>query len=406
MDGGSVALDIHDVSVYPDTADAQLGFVIYPAMTEAAVNTYIDTLLAEGKCALDAKNRPEGSSIIDLSQKSTWKDYKNSYEVYGTGMFNILFTRCKPVGADASVSFTIDAAFVNPGPNYLSAGDMPLPTIYTVMTVAFAAALVVWLRYLRANKQQTTRVHHLMTALLLVKVRPPQSFPPPPLQKLTLPPPTHPPHTLTLPQTLDVMFEAAMYYYIASTGHNSAWNSMFYIFSFVKGGLMAVVTLLVGAGWSILKVRCWRPWGRGDETRRNPVYNPLPPSPLLPPPTLTPWQPFVSDREKKILIVALVLQLLTNTAIVMTDELAPGSIAFLAWADVLHIAGACATPRRAALWRFVSAHPPPPTHTQTHNLPQTSSPPQPSFCPFIGPSVHCSRRRAAAATATARPRRR
>lgn len=133
---------------------------------------------------------------------------------------------------------------------------------------------------------------------------------------------------------IDVLFECAMYAYIAKEGHNSAWNacvcarrritgprtrsrprppahappaalprprSMFYIFSFFKGGLMAVITLLIGTGWAVLK-------------------------------------PFLSDREKKILIVALVLQLLTNTAIVMTDELAPGSISFLAWVDVLHIA--------------------------------------------------------------------
>ena len=47
----------------------------------------------------------------------------------------------------------------------------------------------------------------------------------------------------------------------------------------------------------------------------------------------------MNDREKKILYVALVLQILTNMAIVMTDELAPGSITFLAWSDVLHLAG-------------------------------------------------------------------
>lgn len=226
-DGGSVELDVHDVSVYPETDDAKIGFVIYPAMTEAAVNEHIDALLAKGQCALDEP--PAGSSVIDLSKKSTWKDYRNSYEVFGTGMFDVMFMRCNPSGVDATVTFTMEAAFVNPGPNYLSVGDMPLPIIYTIMSVAFAAALVLWFRHLRANKAETTRVHHLMTALLLAK-------------------------------TLDVVFEAAMYYYIASTGHNSAWNSMFYFFSFVKGGLMAVVTLLVGAGWSILKVRGqWTP---------------------------------------------------------------------------------------------------------------------------------------------------
>lgn len=50
------------------------------------------------------------------------------------------------------------------------------------------------------------------------------------------------------------MFESIMYHYIAVTGHTTAWNVMFYIFSFVKGVLMAIVALLVGSGWSILKV--------------------------------------------------------------------------------------------------------------------------------------------------------
>lgn len=62
-----------------------------------------------------------------------------------------------------------------------------------------------------------------------------------------------------------------MYHYIAVTGHNTAWSVMFYIFSFAKCALMAIVTLLVGAGWSVLK-------------------------------------PFLNDREKRILIIALALQ--------------------------------------------------------------------------------------------------
>lgn len=193
----------------------------------------------------------------------------------GAGWYDLLFAHCSPVGGSTSVSFTLDVTFVNPGPNYLSAGEMPLPAMYGVMTVLFAAAVVVWVRYLRRNKPETTRVHHLMTLLLAVKVA-------------------------------TLLFEAVMYHYVAVTGHNSAWNVMFYIFSFLKGLLMAVVTLLVGAGFSILK-------------------------------------PFLTEKDKKILLIAVALQLLTNTAIVMTDELAPGSITFSAWVDVLHIADVIAS---------------------------------------------------------------
>lgn len=90
-------------------------------------------------------------------------------------------------------------------------------------------------------------------------------------------------------QTLDVAFEAGMYYYIAATGHNSAWNTMFYMFSFVKGGLMAVVTLLVGAGWSILKVSATKQQ-RAVRARLLPPARPLPLTPTAPH-TRTPCSP-------------------------------------------------------------------------------------------------------------------
>lgn len=69
------------------------------------------------------------------------------------------------------MTFTIDASFVNPGPNYLSAGDMPLPVIYGIFTVAFAGALGVWIWHQRRNSSDASRIHSLMTALLVVKVR-------------------------------------------------------------------------------------------------------------------------------------------------------------------------------------------------------------------------------------------
>jgi hypothetical protein len=175
LDGGSVDLDIHDVSIKPAGQPALMGFVVFPAMTEASVNQKIDELIESGICAMDPGRAPKGSLVINISDVSTWKDRKESAEVTGPGMFDILFTRCLPDGADSSVSFTIDASFVNPGwggqPNYLSAGDMPLPLIYGLMTVLFFVALVVWLRYLREHKAEATRVHQLMTVLLVIKVR-------------------------------------------------------------------------------------------------------------------------------------------------------------------------------------------------------------------------------------------
>jgi hypothetical protein len=168
-DGGRFEIDVHDIAVAPAGQPVLMGFVIYPALTEAAVNEHVEALIASGLCALDFP--PPGALMINVSDKSTWKDYKSSAEVDGTGMFNVLFTRCLPAGVDASVSFSLDAIFFNPGPNYLSLGDIPLPLIFGLMGTLFTVALGLWVRHLRANKANVTRVHHMMTALLLVKVR-------------------------------------------------------------------------------------------------------------------------------------------------------------------------------------------------------------------------------------------
>ena len=63
---------------------------------------------------------------------------------------------------------------------------------------------------------------------------------------------------------------------------------------------MISVIALIGAGWSLLK-------------------------------------PFLNDREKKLLVVALPLQVLSNIAIIVTDEWAPGSISYNAWFNVLKV---------------------------------------------------------------------
>jgi hypothetical protein len=80
---------------------------------------------------------------------------------------------------------------------------------------------------------------------------------------------------------------------------------MFYLFSAFKGFVMVAVSMLVASGWGVMR-------------------------------------PFLTEREKKVLMVALVLQLLANTAIIMTDELSPGSMQYSAWVMLMHIADAAA----------------------------------------------------------------
>jgi len=70
--------------------------------------------------------------------------------------------------------------------------------------------------------------------------------------------------------------------------------------SSAKGMLMFGVIVLIGTGWSYLK-------------------------------------PFLTERDKSLLLVVLVVQLMVNIAMVVVDEEVPGTAGWVTWRDLLHV---------------------------------------------------------------------
>jgi len=99
---------------------------------------------------------------------------------------------------------------------------------------------------------------------------------------------------------LTVFFESFEYHYIKTTGSSHGWNIVYYIFSFLKGMMMFMVIVLIGTGWSYLK-------------------------------------PFLTERDKQIMLAVIVVQAMVNISAVILDEMSPGSRDFLTWRDVLHL---------------------------------------------------------------------
>lgn len=95
-------------------------------------------------------------------------------------------------------------------------------------------------------------------------------------------------------KVLSVACQALMFHSVDVTGHSSAWSILYYILTFFRGLLFIAVIALIGAGWSLVR-------------------------------------PFLNGREKKVLMVALPLQVLTNIAIIVVQEMAPGSRGYAAW---------------------------------------------------------------------------
>ncbi|KAG6498299.1 protein CANDIDATE G-PROTEIN COUPLED RECEPTOR 7-like [Zingiber officinale] len=102
---------------------------------------------------------------------------------------------------------------------------------------------------------------------------------------------------LLLTKALNLVFAAEDQHYIRQTGTPHGWDVLFYIFQFLKGVLLFTVIVLIGTGWSFLK-------------------------------------PFLQEREKKVLIIVIPLQVIANIASIVIGETGPFIQNWVTWNQV------------------------------------------------------------------------
>ncbi|KAM0885005.1 hypothetical protein ACQ4PT_030641 [Festuca glaucescens] len=95
----------------------------------------------------------------------------------------------------------------------------------------------------------------------------------------------------------NLLAEAEDKSYIERTGTAHGWDVLFYIFSFFKGISLFTLIVLIGTGWSFLK-------------------------------------PYLADREKKVLMVVIPLQVVANIAQVVIDESGPYARDWVTWRQI------------------------------------------------------------------------
>lgn len=98
-------------------------------------------------------------------------------------------------------------------------------------------------------------------------------------------------------KALNLLCEAEDKSYIKKTGTAHGWDVLFYIFSFLKGISLFTLIVLIGTGWSFLK-------------------------------------PYLQDKEKKVLMIVIPLQVVANLAQVVVDETGPFSENSYTWKQV------------------------------------------------------------------------
>jgi len=98
-------------------------------------------------------------------------------------------------------------------------------------------------------------------------------------------------------KALNLLCEAEDKKYIKRTGSAHGWDVLFYVFSFLKGISLFTLIVLIGTGWSFLK-------------------------------------PYLQDKEKKVLMIVIPLQVVANVAQVVIDETSPYSENSYTWKQV------------------------------------------------------------------------
>ncbi|XP_015072636.1 protein GPR107-like [Solanum pennellii] len=103
--------------------------------------------------------------------------------------------------------------------------------------------------------------------------------------------------TLLVFKALKLICAAEDKTYIRNTGKDHGWDVAFYIFGFLKGVTLFTVIVLIGTGWSFLK-------------------------------------PYLHDREKKVLMFVIPLQVIENIASIVISEGGPVEKHWLVWNEL------------------------------------------------------------------------
>ncbi|ALC49167.1 CG12121 [Drosophila busckii] len=182
------------------------------------------------------------------------------------GLYNLYFHACPNYHKPKIVSFNVDIEENNNG-NYLSAGEMPLPALYFMMSLLFFLSGLFWVFILKKSKHTVYKIHYLMAVLVFLK-------------------------------SLSLMFHSINYHFIEKRGeHVETWAILYYIAHLLKGAVLFITIVLIGTGWTFIKH-------------------------------------ILSDKDKKIFMIVIPLQVLANVAQIITDESDQSDAEFRTWHNI------------------------------------------------------------------------
>ncbi|XP_067106508.1 protein GPR107 [Osmerus mordax] len=235
---------------------------------------------------VNGKNAGGSKTKRDVSEKKTvlsyplhQKDSSYSFQFHFNistdeqqGLYNFYFHNCKDTTVIANpLRFSMEISIVEKNPNsYLSAGEIPLPKLYIIMSMFFFVIGTLWVHILRTRRTDVYKIHWLMAALPFTKC-------------------------------LSLIFHAIDYHYISNQGFPiEGWAVVYYITHLLKGALLFITIALIGTGWAFVKH-------------------------------------ILSDKDKKIFMIVIPLQVLANVAYIIIESTEEGTTEYGLWKEILFL---------------------------------------------------------------------
>ncbi|XP_053683683.1 protein GPR107 [Sabethes cyaneus] len=184
------------------------------------------------------------------------------------GLYNLYFHSCPNYDLNNLYDLQFDVTIEeNNSGNFLSAGEMPLPALYFMMSLLFFLSGLFWVFILKKSKHPVFKIHYLMAVLVFLK-------------------------------SLSLMFHAVNYHFIETQGeHVEAWAILYYVTHLLKGAVLFITIVLIGTGWTFIKH-------------------------------------ILADKDKKLFMIVIPLQVLANVAEIIIAESEEGDKEHSTWRDI------------------------------------------------------------------------
>ncbi|KAG0272254.1 hypothetical protein BGZ95_012000 [Linnemannia exigua] len=265
LPGGTLDMNLQNLKITKYEGDngeeKRIGFLVQKGPSEAEAMDWEEGCLLDDSIVKEEIEQGR-SEFLPLDPTKTVFDYHHDVVKGEEEMWNMLLVNCPR----SKVSFKLKTTEINPGNNFLSAGDIPLPKVYAGAALAYFVASGLW-AYMLLKKDTKVFWPHKLIFVLAVMIG---------IQKT---------------------FQAIKISYMRTGVDAEGWTVMFYIFAFLKGSLSILIITLIASGWMFIK-------------------------------------PFLSQKDKKIILIIIPLQIISNVASTISDETAIGSINWSFWSQV------------------------------------------------------------------------